>query len=71
MTGKRWWKRDRTRYAVWQIQGDKRFKLVGGLNRKQAERDASYVNGRLALFKLIAPSGPQDAHAVIEPERAS
>lgn len=63
-----WWKRDRTRYAVWQVQGERWAKIASGLTRKEAERDAATVNQHLALFKLIAPSGPQDAHAVIKPD---
>jgi hypothetical protein len=70
MTGG-WWRRDRTRYAVWQVQGEQRTKIAGGLSHKEAVRDAATVNGHLALFKVLAPSGPQDARAVIEIEAGS
>jgi hypothetical protein len=44
MTGG-WWRRDRTRYAVWQVQGEQRTKIAGGLSHKEAVRDAAVMSG--------------------------
>ena len=58
--------RPRKRYAVVQVAGDTRTVLASGLSHHDAAFHAAQSNQMLRLFKAMAPSGPQDARAVIE-----
>lgn len=58
----------RRRFDVIQVQAG-RVVLTHTTNAtlRQASRDAADVNRMLLFCKLMAPSGPQDAHAHIVP----
>lgn len=64
----RWNPFKRPRFDVVQIQNGRVVKIHDeAVRRGEAVRDAATVNQMLLMCRLLAPSGPQDAHARVVP----